>query len=221
MALDQAQWYAKIKRWVPSWYFEKNQYAAAVFQGLAAVFAQIQQDIDDAQAATFILDSPGPVIDLLGDERDTPRLTGESDASYQPRVQNSLFQKVSLAQLQSLVNAVLNNGPAFFIDNEEYGYFDDPDVSSNPGFLYYDDYYSRWISLSKWYNWFTVIIPAQTGGNDTLIQQAVVAALEANIAFGVTYDILDETPTAGGDPIVMDDGSGILTTDGGDPLVTD
>src|SRR4051812_27763030 len=110
MALTQDQWFEKIKKFVPSWYFEKYVYAPAVFKAVAAVFQAIQEDTDDAQASTFILQSAAPVDDLHGDERNLPRGSGESDGSYNFRIQNALFVPVGGEQLQILIDNDLNNG---------------------------------------------------------------------------------------------------------------
>lgn len=189
------QWFAKLKKWVPSWYFENkfNRNVAvteAIFYGAAAVYQQIEQDMLDQQAATFLLSSPGPIIDLLGDERSLPRIAGESDASYEVRVQNSLFRNVGEVELQALIDSQLHVTPSFLIENEQDFFFDDADVSLTHGIPYFDDYWSRFLMIEKTYNWWTVIIPLQTGGVDATIMTNVIAIIEANKALGTTYDVL-------------------------------
>lgn len=217
MALNQSQWYAKITKWVPGWMFKKKILSPAVFQAIAAVFAQIQKDTDDAQTSTFITESAAPVLDLHGDERTIPRLTGELDASYAPRVQSGLFVGVGQQLLESVIDPILFSGDAFMIENEQYGFYDDPDVSMTPGYPYYDDYWTRWLDHQKWYNWWTLIIPDQTGAPSiTLIQQAIIAVIETNKAFGTTYDVLDETGSGitigseAGQDLDTEGGSGII-----------
>jgi hypothetical protein len=213
VALNLSQWYAKITKFVPSWYFERKDVSGAlspgVFKAIASVFQQLQQDTDDQQASTFITESAAPVLDLLGDERNTPRTLGESDISYAPRVQLALFVPVGESQLQMGVDGLLNNGTAFFIENEQYGFWDDPDTSEDEGFLYYDDDYSRWLELTKWYNWWTLIIPGQTAGDVTAILASVISFIEANKALGTTYDVLYDS-----DFLVEEDGGSILQEDG-------
>lgn len=190
------QWHDKIERWVPSWWFQNqfgNQIADAIFWGQAAVYQRIEQDMLDQQSSTFITQSPAPIIDLLGDERSLPRNSGESDSAYESRVQNCLFLAVNETEIQAVVNADLNNGSVFFIENFSYGFFDDADLTETPGFLYFDDYWSRVLDVTKFYNWWTLIVPLQTGGTDATIQAAVVSAIEANKALGTTYDILYES----------------------------
>lgn len=195
MALTIDQWNAKVTKWVPSLHFvdhgkESGIVAKAFFYAMAGMFQQIQQDTDDAQASTFFGDSIAPVIDLLGDERSAPRKSGETDRPYGTRLSNILSLPVGEVQLAAFINAVLNNDTAFMIENEQYGFYDDPDLTTTQGFLYFDDIYSRWIDERKWYNWWTVIIPIQTAGVQATIMSNIVDAIENNKALGTTYDIL-------------------------------
>ncbi len=220
MSTTVVQWHDKLVKFVPSWWFENNgveyarivtedgdtfidedgnifvtegqgDHADALFYAIASIFQQIQLDTENAQTSTFILDSDAPVLDLHGDERTLPRNTGESDASYQTRIQNCLFLNVGVAQISASVNAVLNNGEGFFFENFNYGFYDDPDITETNGFLYFDDYYSIWISEAKWYNWWTLIIPEQVA-NQAQVFLDVVSVIEANKALGTTYDIVVE-----------------------------
>lgn len=226
MAQTQSQWLAKISKFVPGWYFEDKEqdvcFTVGVFNGVAAVFAQIAADADDQQASTFILDSAAPVTDLHGDERTLPRLTSEADGSYAARIQNCLFQPVGDQKLLAVINASLNNGVGVMIENEVYGFYDDPDTTENPGFLYFDDYWSRWLSTTKWYNWWTLITPEQTAGDQTVIKTNLVAAIETNKALGTTYDIKYETDDSPGDDgaLETEDGQQILT-ESGSGLITE
>lgn len=194
MAQTATQWYAKISKFVPSWYFEGQEqsvcFTRGVFKGLAAVLAQCQQDADDQQAATFIMNTVdvAPITDLHGAERNTPRGGGESDSSYRPRIRDALFKPVGSAELAIAVNAVLHNGVGDFIENSQNGFWDDGNTTA----IFWDDAAdnARWLDSHKWYNWWTLIVPIQTGGVQADIRTAIVAAIEANKAFGTTYDIL-------------------------------
>lgn len=189
------QWHDKIKRWVPSWHFQ-NRYnlnvavTDALFYAAAAVFQQIEQDMLDQQNSTFILNSTAPIIDLLGRERSFPRVAGEDDADYEVGVQNCLFVKCGEPTLYAAILAEMNNGVPFMILNQQYGFYNDADVTETPGFLYYNDEWSFWQSREKTYNWWTVVIPIQTGGDMTTIAANIVAAIELTKAAGTTYDII-------------------------------
>ena len=189
----------------------------AVFFAAAAVFRQVEQDMIDQQASTFYTQSPVPIIDLLGDERSTPRIPGQSDASYDSTVQNCLFRNVGEAELLTLINAQLNNGAAFMIENEQYGYYDDPDTSETAGFLYYDDQWSIWLSGQKNYNWWTVSIPLQTGGVQATMKANVISVIELNKALGTTYDVIWNTTGY----YETEDGSNQFTDESGNTLQTE
>jgi hypothetical protein len=195
MAQTLDQWHAKLKKWVPSWWFENKFNLSvgvtdAVFYAAAAVFQRIEQDMEDQQKSTFYTQSPAPIIDLLGDERSVPRISGELDPSYETRVQNSLFRNVGEVILQAQIDSQLVVTPSFLIENEQYGFYDDPDVSQANGIPYFDDYWTRYLDMTKNYNWWTVIIPVQTGGVDATIMQNIISVIEQNKAFGTTYDVL-------------------------------
>lgn len=194
MAQTADEWYAKLKKFVPSWYFEGDEadvcYTRGVFKGLAAVMAQIQADCDDQQAVTFIMNAAdvAPFTDLHGSERSIPRKSAEIDTDYQPRIRDGLFVPVNQTEIESVVNACLNNGTGTFIENAIASFWDDDNTTA----IFFDDTAdnSRWLESQKTYNWWTVIIPIQTAGVQATIMANIVAAIEANKAYGTTYDIL-------------------------------
>lgn len=197
MSLTADQWYAKISKFVPSWYFEDKElsvcFTRGTFKAIAAVFAAVSTDTDDQQDETFIMDSDAPFLDLHGDERSFPRTIGESDATYRPEVRDSLFRPVGAEFIQAQVNAQLNNGVGQFYENYKNGFLDDAFFS--------DDDVSRTVAGAKWYDWWTVIIPVQTGGDLAQIKANVISVIETNKALGTTYDILwhDAADTDTGD----------------------
>lgn len=193
-AQTQQQWYDKISRWVPSWWFENKfgkNVTQAIFWGAAAIYQQIEQDMMDSQQSTFILDSAAPILDLLGDEREQVRTSGQSDASFRPVVQNCLFRNVGYDELLILIKAqlVVTAGVWLFQNQQEF-FFDDPDISETNGIAYFDDYWTRLLESTKTYNWWTLIVPIQTGGVDATIMANLVSIIKQNAALGTTYDIL-------------------------------
>lgn len=191
MALSQAQWYAKLRKFVPSWWFEEDDqavcYAVALFEAMAAFWHQLQLDGDDAFNASFLIGNDPingnqtPYLDLRGQEVGKSRLGTDTNLTYAARIQE-IFGTSFYANLQAQVNACLNNGTAYFILNEQYGFFDDA--------MFCDDTVSRLLDGMKNYNWFTIIVPIQTAGVQADIMAEIVTVLEENIALGTTYDIL-------------------------------
>lgn len=106
MALTQDQWYQKITKFVPSWYFEKGVLSTPVFKAISAIFQQIQQDSDDSQKSTFITQASAPILDLHGDERGKSRLAGELDPSYALRIQK-ITSHTDRVSIKSAVDALL------------------------------------------------------------------------------------------------------------------
>lgn len=193
MALTTDQWYSKLKTWVPSWYFQGEEqsvcFTRGVFKGFAAVLSQIQTDCDDAQSSTFIMNAAdvAPIVDLHGSERSQAR-NGDLDAPYKIRIRDCLFKRVDALSLAAAADAVLNNGNVTMIENWQNGFCDDDNSTA----LFFDDSAdnARWLESTKWYNWWTMIVPIQTAGVEADIKTAIVAAIEANKAYGTTYDIL-------------------------------
>jgi hypothetical protein len=187
MSLTAAQqiWYDKIKKFVPSWWFEKQEtnpcLTVAVFSATAAMFSGIEDDLFDQLDATFLMRSTTPVLDAEAAERGVYRDGGESDASLVARAQ-SLFNTSYLTQIQQLLDAVLNNGTAFIIKPFNYGFMDCD--------MYGDDYSSRATDRDAYYNFFVVIIPVQTAGDQAAMRTKIITLLEANKALGVSYDVL-------------------------------
>lgn len=214
MALTADQWYLKIKKFVPSWYFTNDEktvcYTRGSFKAIAAVFAQLQADTDSQQAATFIMQSSAPVLDLLGDERSLARRPGEIDATYAPEVRDVLFLPVGITQLQAVVNAALNNGVGFFRENAKYGFWDEDNGEDDTFFW---DCGNWWLEREKFYNWWILVIPYQTA-NAAQVLIDVIAAIESNKALGTTYDVLYDNEghlvTEGGEALLTEDGEPIF-----------
>lgn len=210
MALTADQWYLKIRKFVPSWYFTGDEktvcYTRGTFKAIAAVFAQLQDDTDSQQQSTFIMQSTAPVLDLLGDERSIARRPGEIDSVYRPEVRDVLFLPVGISQLQAVVNAALNNGVGFFRENAKYGFWDEDNAETDTFFY---DCSNWWLEREKFYAWWSLVIPYQTA-NAAAVLTAVIAAIEANKALGTSYDVLYDNE----DALETESGEDLLTEDG-------
>lgn len=113
MYLTQAQWYDKLRAWVPSWFFEEEETNVALVQALAKDLSLADQSADDHFNATFITRAIANFIDIQGYERNILRLPGEADELYDPRVRNIINQS-DVVDLKMLVDALLIQGQSTF-----------------------------------------------------------------------------------------------------------
>jgi hypothetical protein len=206
-ALTQQQWYDKIKRFLPSWYFEDLNHQHGHLMGLSKLMETFQADVAAHIGETFIETAAGDFLDEHGDERTVLRLSGELDPSYRERIR-ILTNTVTYTNLKNLVDALLDSGNlltedgdglltedgegldaagrSYLFENWNYGYFDDGDDETA---LFIDAPNSVWLDGTKVYNWLTFIIPTQPSP-DTVIKQTITDAIEYNKAAGITYDII-------------------------------
>lgn len=151
MALSQAQWLAKLKSWVPDWYFQTSHYNEAIFSGWALVFSEVQQNADQFFAQTLITESEDEYLDLHGFERGFFRLPLEINPSYAKRVQ-SLLNQSNPPAIEDLVNSVLIVGTCTI---REHG-FGDIICLNRGSFLNRSEVYT-----DSYYNTFTIIVDEQ------------------------------------------------------------
>lgn len=205
MALTQQQWYEKLRKFVPSWTFEGEVTSVAVFQGLAAMFAELQRDADAAFNASFILLAVGDQLDILGDERGVARLTDEEDASYALRVQR-ITSKTDRADIKALIDSLLLVGECTILEAP----LDSPYCSRE----YFCSRSAYIVRAAR--NYFLVLIPQQVHSPYSFCSRAyftsrytwqtnfvgtldasntifasVIAAVDQAKAFGVMYSILE------------------------------
>lgn len=210
--LTKQQWYDKIKRFVPAWYFQDELNQKAHFMGLAKLMETLQQDVSDHFDETMIETADGEFLDEHGSERSITRKTAESDTDYRPRIRIFL-NTVAYTNLKALIDDLIEAGnPCTLIENWNYGFADDTESD-----YFYDDPDAVWIEQKKSYNWLTFLIPSQPG-DDTDIKAEIVELIEYNKALGVTYDILygnDSLVTEDGDTLTTEDGDRIINESGG------
>jgi hypothetical protein len=151
MGLSQAQFFAKIKSWVPEWYFESEEFNIAIFQGFAKVLANLQQNAEDHQKQRFIGLAESLFLDLHGAQRGFFRLPRETNPVYASRVR-SLLNRSNPPALEALVNSVLIVGTCTI---REHGLGDI--ICANRGsFLN-----RREVFTDNYYNSFTIIVDRQ------------------------------------------------------------
>jgi hypothetical protein len=203
MALNQSQWYEKLKSFVPEWWFEQDNYNQAVFQGLAAVLAELQLRGEEHQQITYLDGATEQFLDAHGDERNVIRLIPEPDNVYRERIRN-IVNNSDCPAIKGLVDPILINGEATIIEHFK-----------DRVFFGREAYYSRkQLFLDAFYNLFTIIVDNQThapysflsreqfavredffgtGESELSLFEQIVAIVNKAKAFGVMYQVLERS----------------------------
>lgn len=206
MALTQNEWYLKLKSWLPTWWFEETGYNEAVLQGLAAVFAAVQENGEQHQQQTFITMSDTPFIDAHGDERGVDRLPAEPNGPYATRIQN-LTSRTNVPSLKAAVDALLIKGESTFIEHGDW-------AEGHPYFNREAFYNRRELFTDLSYNVFSIVVAKQlhdpysffnreyfanredfVGSNESSqeIFDQIVASVNKSKVGGVMYRIVETT----------------------------
>lgn len=203
MSLTQDQWFQKLKKFVPNWWFEKYKYSPALFQGIASAMMQLQADGEDQFNAVFLTNETTPILDLSGSEVGKPRISGENDPSYVVRIQR-ISNQSDAPDIKSIVDSLLivpgckiQSSP---IDNS---YCNRKFSASR------DNYLCGFLQ-----NFFIIIVPKQihipysftsrrffdnrlafAGSNVDPTQQftSIIQQVNDSISFGVMYSIVEST----------------------------
>lgn len=209
MAHTQQEWFEKLKGWVPSWVFEKEDVNVATFQAIAKVLAEAQASAAAQAAQTFLDNATGSLLDLHGSERDVTRVPGESDNSYRERIR-LIENTTSEDTLLALIRAVINNGEPLAIENWSYGFFDDE--------IFCDCDDSIYLSKTKNYNRFTIVVPPQDLPDDSFFKSIVTKTIDDNKALGtfgdIVYRVVFLFMTEDENQIELEDGGGVLVGEG-------
>lgn len=179
--LSQAQWYEKIKSWVPSWFFDDEVYSEAVFQALAKAFSQADSEMRSYLADTFILSATGYTLDQFGYERNIIRYANENDAQYLQRIRN-MANVLTPSSLILLANTFLITGEAKLIEHEVGGIFTDSEsfLTRQEVFTNYD------------YNLFSVVVPNQgTSPDAQTALNSIAQTINNSKALGTLYRLIE------------------------------
>lgn len=182
MALTKEQWEAKVRTWVPTWWFEQEGNNAAVFAAIARVFAEIQTNAEAHALETYIMTSTAPTLDAHGSERSIARKAGESDASYRERIRN-IVNSANPVAIRALVDALVLTGKCLLREHMTDRIFANRDSFFNRREVFTDAYY---------YNAFSIIVENQGGGPAAATAFAtIVSAVNAAKAMGVLYRVIE------------------------------
>jgi hypothetical protein len=200
MALTQAQWYQKLRGFLPAWWFEQENHQDAVLQGMSAIFAELDVEADNHFNETFITRSTAPVIDAHGAERNVTRLSGELDQPLSQRIRYILNQSNPNA-IATLVNSLLVRGTCTVREHATDRIF------CGGSFLNRHEVFT-----DEFYNVFSIVVDKQVhdpysflsrgnfasrgdfvGSNESSLAQfqAIVEAVNKAKAFGVLYRVTE------------------------------
>ncbi len=182
-ALTQAQWYEKIKGWVPTWFFSNPGYQTAVFQAIAKLLESADIEMRAQFDETFITRAMSLMLDQHGYERGILRYVDETDANYAERIRN-LANVLTPSSLEVIANAFLLTGEAKIMEHSIQGIFCDRESFLNRQEVFSDINY----------NTFSVVIPYQ---GVTLAAERALIAIATTInnskALGTLYRIVETT----------------------------
>ena len=202
MKLTKAQWFNKLKSMVPSWVFEDEDVNVAIFQGLAAVLEQVQEDADGLLQETFLDTASTRYLDWHGSERNSERLFLEKNVEYASRIKN-IINKSNLDAIKGIVNSLLIKGECRIVENYDGNNFYGRDPM----------YYNRdIITFSVLYNAFTIIVDEQiitpstfydrenfynrnsfigSNASSMVLFDRIVQAVNRSKSFGTAYRLIE------------------------------
>lgn len=183
-ALTQAQWFAKLKGWVPTWVFETEYYQVAVFQALAKLLNEADVLNYDKFAQTFITQAIGDILDQHGYERGVIRYSGELDVDYAERIR-SFTSSLDPVTLKNIVDSFLLVGECTLIEHDIDGCFLDVEC-------FFD---RRNVLTDRFYCYFTFVFDYQGAGSGVTDQiQKAIPVVNAAKALGTLYTMTERRP---------------------------
>lgn len=200
MALDQDQWYFKLKGLVPAW-VTRETHAQAVFKAIAKSLAEQQTVAENHFNETFIDTGSDDYVAMHGTERSVERLRLEGLSSYRERVKRTT-NKSNVPAIKELVDALLIRGKCTLIEHHDAANFFGRGAYLNRNI----------IDFQVLYNAFTILIDYQipeprafydrgvflngefiTGSaisSDTVFAN-VIDAVNKNKAYGTVYRLIE------------------------------
>ena len=201
MALTQAEWFTKLKNWVPTWVFEKEKSNVAIFQGIAKCLAQAHADMEANQGETFIDIAVDEFLDEHGKERAILRVAGEINTTYRPRVK-IITNSSNCPSLKEIVDNLLIIGESIIVEDVDQTNFLDREGFLNRNIINYNVIY----------NAFTIFVEQQVpvstafldredfadredfiSSNESSLElfEAIVEAVNKNKVYGTSYRLIE------------------------------
>lgn len=202
---SKQEWIEKIKSWVPGWFYQERTIEQAVISAIAKVLSDVDIEIENQIAQTFVDKAVGGYLALLGDERGLSRFKGEFDNAFRKRIKSAAIQSnANYPSLIDLINKVLVRGKAIKKEDFEIGlYF------SRNSFLNRGE-----ISVDPIKDAFTIVIDRQVhepysfvtresfigresyfgqAETSTKVFESLINIVNQNKAFGTVFRIVERT----------------------------
>jgi len=203
MALSQSQWYEKLKQLVPSWVFEREEFNASMFQGMAKILETSQLQYEAHLRETFIDTAGEEFLNIHADERSIEKTPSDSISTYRQKIKN-ILNNSNCSGLKNLVDSLLIRGTSTFVEHFAAENFMDRGAFLNRNV----------IGVDVIYNAFTILvdyqIPDPSGflnresfydreylqGSSTSLDSVfenIVQTVNKNKAFGTVYRLIERT----------------------------
>lgn len=181
MATKQ-EWIAKIKTWLPAWYYQEGKdLESAIIGAIAEVFVSAEVEAEEYLAQTFISEATGGNLALTGSERGVEKLPNETEEEFRERIRASaVISYANPEALKLLVDRILVNGECEFQDHFNTRLFLNRRVCAN----------RKQVIIQRIENGFTVIFEKQVNPT-ALTYQLILKVLSDNKAFGVMFSIVE------------------------------
>lgn len=184
MALTQAEWFDKLKSWVPTWFVNENQKNIAMLNAIAKVMQKRQVESEEMVANTYITSAADGFLDMHGNERLIPRKDTETDPKYATRIRY-IDNSSSYDTILTILKASLGSDEIVLIENWNFG-FADLDLFADA-----DD--AIYLSKYKATNYLSIVVPLPGGSDPYELGLLIIEVLDENKALGVAYDIVFRT----------------------------
>lgn len=105
--MTKAQWYSKIRSFLPEWFFQNESLQKAVLSGISRGLEELTEECaQKAFESTFILRAEGEFLVALGSERSKAMLDGEKIENYRTRVRR-ITSHSDVVSLKAIVDSLL------------------------------------------------------------------------------------------------------------------
>jgi hypothetical protein len=200
MALNQDQWYEKLKGLVQSWVV-RDPASAAQFKAMAKALAEQQLVAENHVAETFIDTGSDDYVALHGDERSVERLSGENLSSYRARVK-IITNKSNIPAIREIVQAQLIRGVPTIIEHHDASNFLNRNSFLNRNIIDYQVLYNAFTILidyqvpepTSFYNRESFLnrefLSGSSISSDTVFAN-IIEAVNKNKAFGTVYRLIE------------------------------